>query len=98
MKNKTTLNKLKKSFFKCPNKIHDIGLSAIAIALYSYLAKCPEDFNPSVGVLARQLKISKPTVIKYLQELKDRNIIQVIRPGGQNTITLYEFNETKDWK
>jgi DNA-binding transcriptional regulator LsrR (DeoR family) len=58
----------------------------------------PEDFNPSVGVIAKTLKISKTTVIKYLTELKNRNIIRVIQPGGEHTITKYEFVHLDEWK
>lgn len=97
MKNKNSLNKMKRSFFKLPNRILDIGLSATAIALYSYFAKMPEDFNPSVGVISKTLKISKTTVVKYIKELKDRNIVRVIQPGGENVITKYELTRPDEW-
>jgi DNA-binding transcriptional regulator YhcF (GntR family) len=61
------------------------------------MAKMPEDFNPSVGVMAKALKISKTTVIKYLAELKSRNIIRVIQQGGENVLTKYEFIKLEDW-
>jgi len=97
MKNKTNLNKMKRFYFKMPNRIFDADLSATAIALYAYLAKMPEDFNPSISVIARTLKISKNTVLKYLDELKKKNIIRVIRQGYENVITKYEFNKLDDW-
>ena len=98
MKNKNGLNKLKKNYFKVPNKIVDSQLSPVAIALYVYLAKLPEDFNPSVGVMSKNLKISKTTVVKYMKELKDRNIVRVIQEGGENVITKYEFVPVTEWQ
>lgn len=97
MKNKNDLNKLKKAYFKVPNKIFTMGLPIAVIGFYTYLAKQPEDFNPAVRTAAKELKISKSTVVKYFQELKNRNIIRVIQPGGENVITKYEFNGTKFW-
>lgn len=97
MKNRSKLSKLRKRYFKVPNKIHEVGLSAIAIAVYSYLAKMPEDFNPSIGTLAKALNLSKPTALKYLHELKNRNIIKLIKPGGENTISEYELTELTEW-
>lgn len=98
MKNKQDLNKMKKAFFKMPNKVFDIGLSATAVGLYAYLIKMPEDFNPSVGVMANSLNISKPTVIKYMKELQNRNLITCIQPGGTNLITKYQLNRPDVWK
>lgn len=97
MKNKNKLNSLKKAYFKLPNRIHTIGLSATAIAIYSYMAKGPEDFNPSVGNMSKALKLSKTTVVKYIKELKNRNIVKVIQPGAENLITKYEFVEIEKW-
>jgi hypothetical protein len=98
MRNKHKLNAQKKAYFKLPNKIHDIGLSAVAIALYSYLAKQPEDFHPALSVVCSSLKISKPTAVKYFNELKNRNIIKCYQQGGQNVISKYEFVPTTDWR
>lgn len=89
---------MKRAFFKVPNKVFDIGLSATAVAIYAYLAKMPEDFNPSIGNMSNVLGISKPTVIKYMKELQNRNIIRCIQPGGENLITRYEFNKPEDWQ
>lgn len=97
MKNKNKLNALRKGYFKLPNKIVDMNLSAVALALYSYLAKNSEEFNPSVKTMANALNISKGTVIKYLQELKDRNIIKVIEIGRERVTTKYEFVDVKEW-
>lgn len=98
MKNKQDLNKMKKAFFKVPNRVFDIGLSATAIGVYAYLIKMPEDFNPSIGVIAKSLFLSKTTVVKYMKELKDRNLITCIQPGGTNLITKYQLNRPDIWK
>lgn len=98
MKNRNKLSLLKKNYFKVPNKLYEVNLSAMAILVYTYLAKVPENFNPSVGTIAKSLGLSKTTVVKYLSELKDRNIIRMIKQGGQNTLTEYEFIDIKDWK
>lgn len=98
MKNKKYLNKLGKSYFKLPNKIIDNGLSATAIALYTYLAKLPEESNPSVVTMARNLKLSNNTVIKYLKELQDRNIIKQYERGAEKKVSKYEFIKMDEWK
>ena len=98
MLNRNKFSKLKKNYTKIPNKIFEIGLSSTGISLFCYLAKVPDNFNPSVGVIARSLKISKTTAIKYIQELKDRNIIKLVKQGGQNTLSEYEFVDIQGWK
>lgn len=97
MKNKNRLNKMKKAYFKIPNKIFDVGLPMAVIGFYTYLAKQPEDFNPAIVTACKQLKISKGSVVSYFQKLKDRNIIKVIQPGGERVITKYEFTDPIDW-
>lgn len=97
MKNKINLNKMKKRFFKVPNKLLEVNLPATAIALYVYLAKMPEDFNPSLTTMCRSLKLSRNTVLKYIEELKKRNMIRMIQQGYENTLTKYEFVDTKEW-
>jgi DNA-binding MarR family transcriptional regulator len=98
MRNKSKLNKLKKQYFKIPNRIFDMSLPAQAIALYAYLAKQPEDFNPAVSVMAKALRLSKPTVIKYVKELKDRNIIRCYEQGRERVISKYEFIPSNEWE
>ncbi len=106
MRNKTLLNKLKRAYFKIPNKIHNNDLSAIAIALYSYLALVPEEFNPSLSVMAKALKVSRGTALKYLKELKDRNIIECIHRGSggmpgvkrEDKFSKYKFIPPEKWK
>ena len=97
MKNKIKLNKLRVSYFKLPNKLHTSGLSSTAIALYSYLAKGAEDFNPSVAVVSKALQLSETTVVKYYNELKTRNVIKVIQKGREGVTTKYEFSDISDW-
>ncbi len=99
MKNKNEiLNKLKKNYFKIPNKIFEVNLSATAIAMYCYLAKNREDFNPSVSTIAKSLKLSKTTTIKYLKELQNRNIINQYEAGAERRVSKYEFIKGNDWK
>lgn len=98
MKHKYKLNALKKAYFKIPNKIHGVGLSATAIAIYSYMAMQAETFDPAISVIARSLKLSKTTVIKYLKELQDRNIIKCYDRGAERKISKYEFVNLDDWK
>lgn len=97
MQNKSELNKMKKAYFKVPNRIFEVGLSVQVIGFYSYLAKQSEEFNPAIRTICGQLGISKGSAVKYFQELKDRNIVRVIQPGGENLITKYAFVPTKDW-
>ena len=97
MRNKNQLNSMKRNYFKVPCKIYEMGLSLTAIGIYTYLAKQSEEFNPAISVISRSLGISKNTVIKYIKELKDRNILMVVQPGAENLITKYAFVHHKDW-
>lgn len=98
MKNRNSvIGKINRQYAKIPNKIYSYSLSITAIGLYTYLASNSEEFNPSVKVISRALGISKTTVIKYMKELKDRNLIKCIKPGGEKVITEYEFTPLNEW-
>lgn len=98
MRNKHKLNKLKKDYIKVPNRILSMGLKPGSIATYLYLAKMPEDFNPAISIIARAINVSKNSVLKYLDELKNRNIIYQYERGAEHKFSKYQFNDVKDWK
>lgn len=98
MKNRNQLNKIRKHYSKIPNKLYNCNVSITAIGLYCYLASNSETFNPSIKNICSILQISKGTAIKYLGELKNRNLIKLIRPGGERVVSEYEFCSPDDWK
>lgn len=98
MKNKLQLNKMKKNYCKIPVKLFYINLSPTAVSIYCFMASHTEEFNPSIKFIAKTLNIAKGTVIRYITELENRNIIKCIRRGGSKIVTEYEFCYIKDWK
>ncbi len=70
-----------KNYFKIPNAIFSLDLSAKAIALYSFLLKCEnrKDFTcyPSYGVIGRAIKSCANTIRVYVNELVDKKLIEV---------------------
>ncbi len=97
MKNKLKLNGMKRSYFKVPNKLLDVNLPIMSVAIYVYMAKQSEDFNPSIATMAKILDVNKNTIVKYIKVLKDRNIIKLIARGGERTISKYEFVSIDEW-
>lgn len=97
MKNRIKLNKMRKHYSKIPNKLYNSNLSIMAIGMYCYLASHSESFNPSIKTICSTLKIAKGTAVKYLDELEYRNIIKLIRQGGQATVSEYEFVSMDEW-
>lgn len=98
MKNKEKMNSLSKNYFKLPLTIFDLNLNIATIGLYSFLLSCSEDFNPSVSFLKKRLKISRNTVYKHLEDLKNRNIITVETPAKDGQIAKYKLNNPSEWK
>ena len=101
MKNRDLLvNNLTKAggYYKCPNRIFALNLSIGAITIFNYLISCSEDFYPAGRTISKVLRISRTSVIKYLNELVNRNIIKVIEHGGRNRVTKYEFIKPSEWK
>jgi DNA-binding MarR family transcriptional regulator len=84
-------------YIKTPGKLYKISLSITAIGLYIYLASNREEFNPSVKVMAKALGVAPGTIEKYLKELKTRNLIKLIKPGGEKVISEYEFVPLSEW-
>ena len=98
MKNKEKMNGLSKNYFKVPLTIFDLNLNIATIGLYSFLLSCSEEFNPSISFLKKKLKISRNTVYKHIEELKNRNIITVVVPSSEGQIAKYKLNNPSEWK
>ena len=66
----------KKNYFPMPNEIFSMGLSAEEIAVYAYLMyrENRKSFQcwPSFNTIGNALRMSKNTVRKYVQQLKDK--------------------------
>lgn len=95
MQGKNGINKQKSGYIKLPTRLFEIALSLEAMALYVYLIKNTEDYNPSVGSLHNVLKISKKSIRKYLKELLDHGIIE---KSGFKRFQLYRLVNPREWK
>ena len=63
-----------------PNCLFSLGLSAGEIAVYSYLLRCEDRENftcyPSFRTIGKAVGLSKNTVQKYVNALKDKGLIE----------------------
>lgn len=89
---------MKKNYFKVPTKINRIGLPPFSILIYTYMASLPEEANPSLTNICKILRISRPTVVKYIKELTDRNVINQYEKGDIGRVSKYSFTNPKDWR
>ena len=97
MQNKSKLAKLKRMYVKIPSKIVDINLSAQSVSIYLYMASCAEGFNPSIRYIGKKLLMAPGTVIKYVEELENRNIIKRISTGGIKKLNKFSFVDPSQW-
>jgi 5-methylcytosine-specific restriction endonuclease McrA len=98
MKNKTKIGSINKNFFKCPNAIFKANVSSSAIALYCYLCSLSENFDPGIKAITSVLKVSPKSAYKYINELIDNKIIEVIVEAGPNKRRIFAFTNPKTWK
>lgn len=97
-KNKSIMTKeLKKDFTKVPNRIFKMGLSPIAITIYIVYCMYSDDFHPSTPYLCKLLNLSKPTILRYKKELRDRNLIQLFYKGGLGKTSKYKLIKPDLW-
>lgn len=97
MKNKERFNKLTSYYFKTTTRIFEMGLDSKTIAVFCYIASVPETYNPGIRLIARKLRMSKSTVIKALNILREHNIILRLTGGHQGQNAQYEFVPPKEW-
>lgn len=69
-----------RDYFKTPNCLFSLGLSAGEIAVYSYLLRC-EDRNsytcyPSFRTIGKAVGLSRNTVQKYVSSLESKGLIE----------------------
>ncbi|MFZ5590661.1 MAG: helix-turn-helix domain-containing protein [Bacillota bacterium] len=85
----------RKNWFWDYNDIFGSNLSANAMLVRLYLARCANGDRqawPSLNTIARNCKISKPTVIKALRELEEKGWLKKIirqRPSQEYETTVY---------
>lgn len=69
-----------KNYFRAPNEIYHLGLSAGAIAVYGYLLHIEDRktfrCHASYKTIGKAAKMSANTVAKYVRELEDRHLIR----------------------
>ena len=69
-----------RDYFKLPNCLFLLGLSAGEIAVYSYLLRCEDRENftcyPSFRTIGKAVGLSKNTVQKYVNALERKGLIE----------------------
>ena len=69
-----------RDYFKLPNCLFSLGLSAGEIAVYSYLLRCENrehyTCHPSYRAIGKAVGLSKNTVQKHVNALKDKGLIE----------------------
>ena len=72
-----------RDYFKLPNCLFSLGLSAGEIAVYSYLLRCEDRNNytchPSFRTIGKAVGLSKNTVQKYVDALIFKGLIETKR-------------------
>ena len=91
------LKHLKKNYLKVPNKIFKMNLSASELGLYIFLLSLAETFHPSKFFLAGYFKVSRPTIIKWMQQLETCGIIYCMSKGRLHVRAQYEFRPQTEW-
>jgi predicted DNA-binding transcriptional regulator len=94
---KNELSKIATGYTKIITKIFHIGLDNNTISIYTYLCSCKEDYHPSINQICRILKISRPTVMKGLKTLQQKNIIKKEVAGNSHMSTKYKFLPPSEW-
>jgi predicted transcriptional regulator len=98
MNGKSSLNKLKTNYFKIPFQIVNSGLTVVEFAVYIFMASCAEEFDPSVRVIAKKLKLSTGTITRGIKGLLNKNIIQCIDQGELGKRSRYKFLPPSVWE
>jgi DNA-binding MarR family transcriptional regulator len=98
VKNKSRLNQLRTNWFKTTTQIFQANLDPHSIAVYCYLCSVSEGFNPSVRHMAKVLSMSKSTIKRAIDTLKDRNIIRMSSGPALGKSTHYEFVAPERWQ
>lgn len=69
-----------RDYFKTPNCLFSLGLSAGEIAVYSYLLRCEDRKSftcyPSFRTIGKAVGLSRNTVQKYVSSLEDKGLIK----------------------
>lgn len=92
-------DKRKRGWFWDHNAVFESGLSANAMLVRLYLARCANGDRqawPSLNTIARHCKISKPTVIKAVKELQEKGWLDKItrkRPNQEHETTIYVLQD-----
>ena len=80
------------NFFSLPNEVFLLGLSAVELAVYSYLKRCEgrktHQCWPSIKTIGQAVGMSVNTVRKYVRQLEERGIItteptEIITKAGE---------------
>lgn len=89
----------KRGWFWDHNAVFESDLSANAMLVRLYLARCSNGDRqawPSLNTIARHCKISKPTVIKAVKELQEKGWLNKIirkRPNQEHETTIYVLQD-----
>lgn len=69
-----------RDYFKTPNCLFSLGLSAGEIAVYSYLLRCEDRKSytcyPSFRTIGKAVGLSRNTVRKYVSALEEKSLIE----------------------
>lgn len=69
-----------RDYFKTPNCLFSLGLSAGEIAVYSYLLRCEDRKSftcyPSFRTIGKAVGLSRNTVQKYVSALQEKGLIE----------------------
>ena len=86
-----------RGYFQIPNLIFDLDLSVIALVVFFYLVRCANrdkgrECFPNIKNICLNCDISSPTTIrKALQELQNKELLNIKTKGRKNIYTISEL-------
>ncbi|WP_068783227.1 helix-turn-helix domain-containing protein [Paenibacillus phocaensis] len=81
-------------YFKGPNDIFDYGLGPYQLIVYLYLVRCGNNDAasfPSLRTIEKKTGISRPKVIKTLDELEALGLIEKKKRAGGAKSNVYKI-------
>lgn len=91
MKNRIDIKKSK--YFILPNEIFSLGLNSYEIAIYAYLLYCENrqtyECYPSATTIGKHVGLNKKTVLKYVHQLEEKELISIEHSFGLTKAGTY---------
>lgn len=97
MRGKKLVSNPRRDYVKVSSEVFKLKIHPTCGYLLCFLMYLPEDFNPSVGYLMKQVGCSRNTVLKYMNLLIELNILERTFEGYKGKRSEYRFKPLNEW-